>query len=69
MPSQILAGGVLPWPVSAERLQQAREFLDRYKSIDLPPLYFAHLRRKIEKKPDSPEHILTVYGYGYKLVS
>lgn len=31
--------------------------------------FIVKLRRKIEKKPDSPEHILTVYGYGYKLVS
>jgi len=26
------------------------------------------LRRKIEAQPDKPAHILTVYGYGYKLV-
>ncbi|MCS6900285.1 MAG: response regulator transcription factor [Myxococcales bacterium] len=26
------------------------------------------LRRKIEAQPDRPSHILTVYGYGYKLV-
>ena len=28
----------------------------------------ADLRKKIEKSPDKPAHILTVYGYGYKLV-
>ncbi len=26
------------------------------------------LRKKIERAPDKPEHILTVYGFGYKLV-
>jgi DNA-binding response OmpR family regulator len=25
------------------------------------------LRKKIERLPDKPERILTVYGYGYKL--
>jgi DNA-binding response OmpR family regulator len=30
--------------------------------------FVVKLRKKIEKRPDQPEHILTVYGYGYKLV-
>src|SRR5690606_15196040 len=30
--------------------------------------FIVKLRRKIEQKPDKPEHILTVYGFGYKLV-
>jgi DNA-binding response OmpR family regulator len=30
--------------------------------------FIVKLRRKIEPKPDRPEHILTVYGVGYKLV-
>jgi len=29
--------------------------------------FIVKLRKKIEKSPDKPEHILTVYGYGYKL--
>ncbi len=29
--------------------------------------FIVKLRRKIEKSPDKPQHILTVYGYGYKL--
>lgn len=29
--------------------------------------FIVKLRRKIEKHPDKPEHILTVYGFGYKL--
>jgi DNA-binding response OmpR family regulator len=30
--------------------------------------FIVKLRRKIEKQPEKPEHILTVYGFGYKLV-
>ena len=29
--------------------------------------FIVKLRKKIEKSPDKPEHILTVYGFGYKL--
>ncbi len=29
--------------------------------------FIVKLRKKIEKHPDKPDHILTVYGYGYKL--
>jgi DNA-binding response OmpR family regulator len=29
--------------------------------------FIVKLRRKIERAPDKPERILTVYGYGYKL--
>jgi DNA-binding response OmpR family regulator len=31
--------------------------------------FIVKLRKKIEKLPDRPAHILTVYGYGYKLVT
>ncbi len=31
--------------------------------------FVVKLRKKIEPNPESPRHILTVYGYGYKLVS
>jgi DNA-binding response OmpR family regulator len=30
--------------------------------------FIVKLRRKVERSPDKPEHILTVYGFGYKLV-
>jgi DNA-binding response OmpR family regulator len=30
--------------------------------------FIVKLRRKVERSPDRPEHILTVYGFGYKLV-
>lgn len=29
--------------------------------------FIVKLRRKVESHPDKPEHILTVYGFGYKL--
>ncbi len=31
--------------------------------------FIVKLRRKVEAHPDKPEHILTVYGFGYKLVT
>lgn len=31
--------------------------------------FIVKLRKKIEKSPDRPQHILTVYGFGYKLVT
>jgi DNA-binding response OmpR family regulator len=31
--------------------------------------FIVKLRRKLESQPDKPQHILTVYGYGYKLVT
>ena len=45
--------------------------LDKLGSGGMGDVYLASdlkLRRKVERKPESPEHILTVYGYGYKLV-
>ena len=30
--------------------------------------FIVKLRKKIEKSSDKPSHILTVYGFGYKLV-
>jgi DNA-binding response OmpR family regulator len=30
--------------------------------------FIVKLRKKIEIQPEKPEHILTVYGVGYKLV-
>ena len=29
--------------------------------------FIVKLRRKIERSPEKPQHILTVYGFGYKL--
>ena len=30
--------------------------------------HIVSLRRKIEEDPKSPRHIITVHGFGYKLV-
>jgi DNA-binding response OmpR family regulator len=55
-------------PVSRE------EILNKIWGVEANPTnrtidnFIVKLRRKIEKRPDKPEHILTVYGYGYKLV-
>ncbi len=55
-------------PVSRE------EILNKIWGVDANPSnrtidnFIVKLRRKIERKPDKPEHILTVYGFGYKLV-
>jgi DNA-binding response OmpR family regulator len=55
-------------PVSRE------EILNKIWGIEANPSnrtidnFIVKLRKKIEAKPDKPEHILTVYGFGYKLV-
>lgn len=55
-------------PVSRE------EILSKIWGLEASPTnrtvdnFIVKLRRKIELSPDRPEHILTVYGYGYKLV-
>lgn len=55
-------------PVSRE------EILNKIWGIEANPTnrtidnFIVKLRKKIERRPDKPEHILTVYGYGYKLV-
>ncbi len=51
------------------------EILDRIWGMEATPTnrtvdnFIVKIRRKIEKKPDRPAHILTVYGQGYKLVT
>ncbi|HEY8944050.1 MAG TPA: response regulator transcription factor [Polyangiaceae bacterium] len=55
-------------PVSRE------EILNKIWGLDANPTnrtidnFIVKLRKKLEHQPDKPEHILTVYGYGYKLV-
>ena len=49
------------------------EILDKIWGLEATPTnrtidnFIVKLRRKIERSPDKPEHILTVYGFGYKL--
>lgn len=55
-------------PVSRE------EILNKIWGIEANPTnrtidnFVVKLRKKVEKQPDKPRHILTVYGFGYKLV-
>jgi DNA-binding response OmpR family regulator len=55
-------------PVSRE------ELLNKVWGIDANPTnrtidnFIVKLRKKVEPQPDKPAHILTVYGFGYKLV-
>ena len=50
------------------------EILDKIWGVEANPTnrtvdnFIVKLRKKIEDKPDKPVHILTVYGFGYKLV-
>jgi DNA-binding response OmpR family regulator len=51
------------------------EILSRVWGLDGSPTnrtvdnFIVKLRKKIEKSPDRPQHILTVYGFGYKLAT
>ncbi len=56
-------------PVSRDELLQqvwGTETTTSNRTIDN---FIVKLRRKIERSPERPEHILTVYGYGYKLTA
>jgi len=50
------------------------ELLDKIWGLEASPSnrtidnFVVKLRKKLEKSPDKPAHILTVYGFGYKLV-
>lgn len=55
-------------PVSRE------EILNKIWGLDASPTnrtidnFVVKLRKKIERRPDEPDHILTVYGFGYKFI-
>ena len=50
------------------------EILNKIWGVDASPTnrtidnFIVKLRKKLERRPEKPQHILTVYGFGYKLV-
>lgn len=55
-------------PVSRDEILQKIWGLDASPSNRTVDNFIVKLRKKIERSPDKPTHILTVYGFGYKLV-
>ncbi len=55
-------------PVSREEILQKIWGIEAGPSNRTVDNFIVKLRKKIERAPDKPEHILTVYGFGYKLV-
>jgi DNA-binding response OmpR family regulator len=56
-------------PVSRDEILSKIWGLDASPSNRTVDNFIVKLRRKVETHPDKPEHILTVYGFGYKLVT
>ena len=54
-------------PVSREEILQKIWGVEAGPSNRTVDNFIVKLRKKVERSPDKPEHILTVYGYGYKL--
>ena len=54
-------------PVSRDEILQKIWGLEAAPSNRTVDNFIVKLRKKIERAPDKPERILTVYGYGYKL--
>ncbi len=54
-------------PVSREEILQKIWGVDAGPSNRTVDNFIVKLRKKVERSPDKPEHILTVYGFGYKL--
>jgi DNA-binding response OmpR family regulator len=55
-------------PVSRDEILQKVWGLEAHPTNRTVDNFIVKLRKKIEKTPDKPAHILTVYGFGYKLV-
>jgi DNA-binding response OmpR family regulator len=55
-------------PVSRDEILQKVWGLDASPSNRTVDNFIVKLRKKIERSPEKPTHILTVYGFGYKLV-
>ncbi len=56
-------------PVSRDQILQRVWGLDANPTNRTVDNFIVKLRKKIEPVPDKPQHILTVYGFGYKLVT
>ena len=54
-------------PVSRDEILQKIWGLEAGPTNRTVDNFIVKLRKKIEKHPDKPAHILTVYGFGYKL--
>ena len=54
-------------PVAREEILQKIWGVEAGPSNRTVDNFIVKLRKKVEKSPDKPEHILTVYGFGYKL--
>ncbi len=54
-------------PVSRDEILQKIWGLDATSTNRTVDNFIVKLRKKIEVQPDKPVHILTVYGFGYKL--
>jgi DNA-binding response OmpR family regulator len=54
-------------PVSREDILQKIWGVDAGPSNRTVDNFIVKLRKKVERSPEKPEHILTVYGFGYKL--
>jgi DNA-binding response OmpR family regulator len=55
-------------PVSREEILSKIWGLEANTTNRTVDNFIVKLRKKIEDQPDKPQHILTVYGFGYKLV-
>src|SRR5690606_21588790 len=56
-------------PVSREEILKKIWGLDKHPNNRTIDNFVVKLRKKIERRPNQPEHILTVYGFGYKLIT
>lgn len=56
-------------PVSRDEILQKIWGLDAVTTNRTVDNFIVKLRKKIERAPDKPVHILTVYGFGYKLAA
>jgi DNA-binding response OmpR family regulator len=55
-------------PVSREEILKKIWGLDKNPNNRTIDNFVVKLRKKIERRPNQPAHILTVYGFGYKLI-